>query len=476
MARVLILRIVLAGCVFFAAWMCNLDWIGLFRWSLSAKSKKNSVEQKTQRGKNEKVHKVASSSRKTKTISMPQKARIINVTIDSQHSEENSKALNDLLSASVNLIEVFLDPKSMKENGITESYSGVMGDFCQLPFDLQKKDPTTVPMFRHLVQKSNACREQRHRVDIKEFAELARKYDSRNETSAKVLSMGGAIFHESRCGSTLIANALQAMDPKRHRVYSEAQPEMVSNFCGSSYEYCSKEQASELLKDVIYIMSRSSDVDEESVFFKFHSDSARNLEVFQHAFPNTPWIFVFRDPVQIIVSQFKEGKSIAKCARSKLDPAQQAVNILQRRGFIDSPADTKDVSQEVFCAATLASYCESALKAKKDAPLLGTVVHYPDLPDILLEHVFPTSFELSMSEEKEEIIRSISGMYSKASHGRSRPYQDDSESKERKATDAIREAARKLLNDSYEQLLREAITATADDKQRLDNKVLNEEL
>mmetsp|Transcript_9417 Transcript_9417/g.13770 ORF Transcript_9417/g.13770 Transcript_9417/m.13770 type:complete len:82 (+) Transcript_9417:1468-1713(+) len=81
-----------------------------------------------------------------------------------------------------------------------------------------------------------------------------------------------------------------------------------------------------------------------------------------------------------------------------------------------------------------------------------------------------------MSEEKEEIIRSISGMYSKASHGRSRPYQDDSESKERKATDAIREAARKLLNDSYEQLLREAITATADDKQRLDNKVLNEEL
>lgn len=203
---------------------------------------------------------------------MPQKARIVNVTIDEQHSEENAKALDELLSASVHLIEVFFDSKVMKDNAITESYSGVFGDFCTLSFDIQKQDPTSVPMFRHLVQKSDACKKQRYRVDIKSFARFARKKDSENLTSATALSMAGAIFHESRCGSTVIANALQVMDPKRHRVYSEAQPEMVTNFCGSSYEYCSKEQASELLQDVLYIMSRSSDADEEKVFFKFHSD------------------------------------------------------------------------------------------------------------------------------------------------------------------------------------------------------------
>jgi len=469
------LRIVLAACVFFAAWICDLYFIGFFRWSRSSKPKDSKLEQKQQRRRRKPINDTPS-PRKTKTISMPQKARVVNVTIGAQHSEENAKALDDLLSASVHLIEVFFDSKGMKDKTISESYSGVFGDFCTLSFDIQKQDPTSVPMFRHLVQKSDACKKQRYRVDIKSFARFAREKDSENQTSAKALSMAGAIFHESRCGSTVIANALQVMDPKRHRVYSEAQPEMVTNFCGSSYEYCSKEQASELLKDVLYIMSRSSNADEEKVFFKFHSDSARNLEIFQHAFPNTPWVFAFRDPVQIIVSQFKEGKSLAKCVRSKLDPAREVIAILKSKQLIDSPSDTKDVSQENFCAATLASYCESALKAKSKAPFLGTMVHYPDLPDILLDRVFPNSFQLPMSKEKEELIRSVSSMYSKASHGRSRPYNDDSKLKEQKATDAIREAARVLLENSYEQLLQEALVTTADSNRRKDRTILDQEL
>lgn len=208
----------------------------------------------------------------------------------------------------------------------------------------------------------------------------------------------------------------------------------------------------------------------------FSAVSARNLEVFQHAFPNTPWVFAFRDPVQIIVSQFKEGKSIAKCARSKLDPAQEVVAILKSKQLIDSPSGTKDVSQENFCAATLASYCESALEAKRKAPFLGTMVHYPDLPDILLDRVFPISFQLPMSKEKEELIRSVSSMYSKASHGRSRPYIDDSKLKEEKATNAIREAARALLETSYERLLKAAVTTTADSNRREDSTILDQEL
>jgi hypothetical protein len=334
--------------------------------------------------------------------------------------------------------------------GVTESYAGVMGDFCELNFTAQKNDPTSVPMFRHLVQKSPTCKELRYRVNMKDFVELARKHDAKSDSESKAMPLGGVIFHESRCGSTLIANALQAMSPQQHRVYSEAQPEMAANLCGDSFQYCSKQQAAELLKDVIYAMSRTSDADEERLFIKFHSDNSRNLQVFQHAFPDTPWLFVFRNPAHVIVSQFKEGKSIAKCVRGMKDPSPQIVEILSSKGHVASTA-----SRELFCAATLASYCESALKSKERAPQLGTFVHYPDLPYILTEDIFPNKFGLVLSEEQTERVQSVCSMYSKASHGRARPYEDDSIAKERKVTPAIQQAANIFLQDSYQKLLRQ---------------------
>jgi len=249
------------------------------------------------------------------------------------------------------------------------------------------------------------------------------------------------------------------MNPASHRVYSEAQPEMVLNFCGDSFQHCSKEVATELFKDVVYIMSRSNDMKEEKLFYKFHSDSSRNLPVFQEAFPDTPWIFVYRNPIHIIVSQFKEGKSIAKCVRAKKSPSQQVVDLLLSKKLVSSLSEINTTSPEIFCAATLATYCESALRAatKENSPpsriTRTTFVHYPELPEILLTEIFPQKFGLSISEKQKEIIQSISGMYSKASHGRARPYRDDSDLKEKKATDAIREAVRHLLQKPYEQLL-----------------------
>ena len=358
-----------------------------------------------------------------------------------------------LLSASIHLMGLHLDSQAME--GVTESYTGVFGDFCELNFAAQKQDPTAVPMFRHLGQNSPACAEKRYRVNIHDFVQLARKHDTRKDSAVKALPLSGAIFHESRCGSTLISNALQAMSPEQHRVYSEAQPEMAANLCGNTFQYCSMEQAAELLRDVIYLMSRTNDTLEQRAFFKFHSDNARLIEVFQHAFPTTPWLFVFRDPVHVIVSQFKEGKSIAKCGRGVKDPSTQVLNIIQSKGYTPST-----MSKELFCAATLASYCESALKAKERAPKLGTFVHYPDLPDVMLDDIFPNKFGLTITEEQRQRIQSISSMYSKASHGRARPYHDDSNEKELKATDAIRQAATLFLENSYRRLLGDKMAMT----------------
>jgi hypothetical protein len=227
---------------------------------------------------------------------------------------------------------------------------------------------------------------------------------------------------------------------------------MAANLCGDSLQHCSLDQAAELLKDVVYIMSRSSDSEENRVFLKFHSENSRNMQVFQHAFPETPWIFVFRNPVHIIVSQFKEGKSIAKCVRGMKDPAKLVSDILESKGY----SSEKRVTKEVFCAATLASYCVSALTAKERAPDLGFFVHFPDIHSTLVDGIIRDRFGLEVLKEQEERIESITNVYSKASHGRSRRYIDDSAEKERKATPAISQAAHTFLQESYERLLKES--------------------
>lgn len=367
--------------------------------------------------------------------------------------DEDSEALELLLSTKIHLMEIHIDPHVTTDSAATETniVNRVYGDFCELNFAAQKQDPTNVPLFRHLVQQSPACATKRYRVNIEEFAHLAKTYDAREGSETRALPVAGAIFHQSRCGSTLISNALQCMDPVGHRVYSEAQPETVVNLCGDVYQYCSKEQAADLLRNVVYLMSRTNDKDEQKVFFKFHADNSRLIEVFQVAFPFTPWLFVFRNPVHILVSQFKEGKTLAKCGRATKDPSAQVIDILRSKGYSDS--DFSSMGKEFSCAARLASYSEAALMAKERTPRMGTLVHYPDLPDILVEDIFPNRFGLLINNEQRLRIRSIATMYSKASHGRARPYVDDSNDKEHRATDAIREAANVFLSGFYRRLL-----------------------
>ena len=174
-------------------------------------------------------------------------------------------------------------------------------------------------MFRDLVAKSPMCAEDfedngsasgeneedipggRIQVNLKEIVDMVREADEQQlYPTAKNLALTGAVFHESRCGSTLVANSLIGMNPTKHRVYSESAPPIsVLAMCGVNNEMCSLEQAAQVLRDVIFLMGRSDDAQEERFFFKIQSAGTLSLEVFRKAFPNTPWIFVYRDPVQV---------------------------------------------------------------------------------------------------------------------------------------------------------------------------------
>lgn len=164
-------------------------------------------------------------------------------------------------------------------------------------------------MFRLLVDRS--CRnDNTYSYDLKKIVELAKAMDENNST-AHSIKLSGFIFHESRCGSTLVANALTAMDPIEHRVYSESKPPMSAmTACGVTGKPC------QLLRDVVYMMGRTGDPNEQRMFFKMQSSGSRYIDVMRDSFPDTPWVFVYREPVQIMMSQLKKRRPArANCVR-----------------------------------------------------------------------------------------------------------------------------------------------------------------
>jgi hypothetical protein len=282
--------------------------------------------------------------RPTLTVPQPQQHRsrhtdgpqIIDFTFD---DNSDPVGLQLLLEAQVHLVDIDIsDPKA------------VVGDFCTLNFAAHKADPSLVPMFRHLVQASPECDKVRYRVLLNDYVRHATEHDAKSDAKSKSLNLTAVVFHESRCGSTLVSNALIAMNPAKHRVYSESAPPIAAllSMCGETFKGCTLHQASRVLKDVMYAMGRTNDPNEERVFFKIQSIGTRTLKVFQHAFPNVPFMFVYREPVQVMMSQLKQGTKNANCVRPRMRPPPSVVDVCAKKGLA-----VGELSDEEYCAAHL---------------------------------------------------------------------------------------------------------------------------
>jgi hypothetical protein len=355
----------------------------------------------------------------------------------------------DILSAATQLVDLdFEDHHSLED----ETYRGVVGTFCPLDFAAQKAAPPEQPMFKDVVAHSGCDKAKRLvRVDLREAALLAAEFDADNAGALpRVLDLAGAVFHESRCGSTLAANALVALDPGRHRVYSESAPPVAAlRACGEDYGRCSPAAAAHLLRDVVYLMGRSADPSEERLFFKFQSITSRSMGTFRTAFPTTPWAFLYRDPVEVLTSQLRvPNTKNANCVRGKRkDRAVQA--FIARTSY-----DIEEFNDEEVCAVHLATLCEAAARHLEDAAGVGAAVRYaPDLVHDLLDTVFPAHFKLPIDAAGRERVLRIAGTYSK-NRGKQEEgeFKPDTEEKARRASPAIKEAAKDYLAASYKRL------------------------
>ena len=126
------------------------------------------------------------------------------------------------------------------------------------------------------------------------------------QDAAPGLPPTGFIFHMSRCGSTLVAQLLAALP--QNIVISEAGPVDAVLHANRYAPSITPARQITWLQALLSAYARPRH-GEQHFYVKFDSWHTLELPLIQAAFPNVPWIFLYRDPVQVLVSHQRQRGS-----------------------------------------------------------------------------------------------------------------------------------------------------------------------
>lgn len=263
----------------------------------------------------------------------------------------------------------------------------------------------------------------RRQTPIEALAEL--------QALAPGIPPAGFIFHLSRCGSTLVCQMLAALS--QHTVISEASVIDSILRARQGTAAITDEQRIGWLRGLIGALGRLPREVESRLFVKFDSWQAVDLPVIRRAFPDVPWVFLYRDPVEVLVSHYRE-------------PGAQMVPGLMDPGWMGMGLDEAGrTPRDQYTADALAAICRAALANGEG----GRYINYRDLPAALYHEIVP-HFGLMLGRADLERMALAAQFDAKAP---GLPFEADSETKQRAATPEIRALARGLAP-QYEALER----------------------
>ena len=245
------------------------------------------------------------------------------------------------------------------------------------------------------------------------------------------LAPTGFIFHMSRCGSTLLSQQLAALPDTV--VISEATP--LDGLLRTRWKdpTVTEEQLVTWLRALIDALGQPRTGHETRLFIKLDTWHTLCLPVIRRAFPQTPWIFLYRDPVEVLVSQERDRGS------------QMMPGTLPPGLFDLTYEQVFTMSLDEYTARVLNGICEAALANRDDR---GRLMNYRDFPQAAwtscAEH-----FGIAFTAQEIELMQRVGHLNAK------RPKQSfvaDSADKQRSASAELRQLAAQWLVPMYEQL------------------------
>ena len=247
------------------------------------------------------------------------------------------------------------------------------------------------------------------------------------------IAPSGFIFHTSRCGSTLVSRMLASSE--RNVVIAEGWPVDSVITADVRHPEVTREQRVRWLRAVIAALGQPRAGSEDRCFVKFDCWHALDLPLVREAFPDVPWVFVYREPVEVLASQLR-------MPAAWIVPGLMAIR--------SAPAAMLPIE---YGAAVMANICEAALRAMATGG--GMLLHCRELPGAVLERL-AAHFGCRFGDREADTMRAAARQDAKNPHFRFAP---DRARKQIEAPAHVRELADRVLADVYRRL--EAYRATS---------------
>ena len=250
----------------------------------------------------------------------------------------------------------------------------------------------------------------------------------------------GFIFHSSRLGSTLLMRTLAALPT--NIVLSEARPIDSLLRAQRFKSSVTDTERVEWVQLMVNNLAQPGGRGERHLFIKFHCWNIFDLKIIRLAFPDVPWIFVYCDPIEELVSQVKQRD------------AHMIPGVIDPQIFGMDHATISETAPEDYCARVLQALFEAALQSLPDG---GLPINSSQLPAAF--STISRFFGLSWTAVEMEVMTSVTARTDLAT------VQTDSRSKSKRATERLCEAAKTWVYPAYHAL--EQARLANPDKHRL---------
>ena len=240
----------------------------------------------------------------------------------------------------------------------------------------------------------------------------------------------GIIFHMSRCGSTLLCRQLMALE--RNIVASEPAPMDGMLHPVMRTPGLPREAQVRWLRAMAAGLGQPRN-GEQAFYLKTDCPHVHYADLLSEALPEAPMIFLYRDPVEVMVSQ------------RRMASVWTVPSIVHPHALGMEISDWKPQQTDVYCARALANICEAGLRLAQSHPRC-LLVNYSELPEAMYGRLLG---HFGLRDEDVPAMRAAAQQDAKAP---GMAFESDAAVKQVEATERLRAVVAEHLQPVYERL------------------------
>lgn len=239
------------------------------------------------------------------------------------------------------------------------------------------------------------------------------------------LPLRGIIFHMSRCGSTLVSQWLASLSDSV--VLSEPEP------LDTLLQWPAPHSDAETTRALLSALGQPRRNSDHCLYLKTDCWHMVHIDRLLNAFPGTPWLFLYRDPVEVLVSH------------QRMPGWQLVPGALTGHG-LHAPDKIRNhpLSHGTWVLSVILQHAKRAIQNYSN----GLLLNYSELTDAMNNRL-PKHFGISPNSNSGAEQAKIFGHHAKQTHITFVP---DSAEKHAAANTEILALAERWLNEPYQEL------------------------